>query len=65
MQPRPKALFRVFTATVARVRDCRGRQLRRLCRCHRVGAMTDIGPVAHPLAVQNCESATTAIVLKA
>jgi len=37
--------FRVFTATVARVRDCRGRQLRRLlpvppCRCddgHRAG----------------------------
>ena len=35
------------------------------CRCHHVGAMTDIGPVAHPLAVQNCESATTAIVSKA
>ena len=35
------------------------------CRCHHVGAMTDIGPVAHPLAVQNCESATTAIVSRA
>ena len=35
------------------------------CRCHHVGAMTDIGSVAHPLAVQNCESATTAIVSRA
>ena len=53
----------VVTATEAGVRDCCGRQLRQRLPCPQMIAMTDVRPVAQPLA--NCDSAAAAIVLTA
>jgi hypothetical protein len=63
MQPRPNALF--FGCSPSQWLACEivaGDNYAGFCQCHHVVAMTDIEPVAHPLAVQNCYSATTAIV---
>jgi hypothetical protein len=65
MQPRPKALFECSPPQWLACEIVAGDKYAGCCRCHHVVAMTDIGPVAHPLAVLNCDSATTSIVSRA